>query len=146
MQYELKQATAADWDLIFEIKKKSIKPYVEKIFGWNEEQQRKILDKIYKIEQVKLIMIDGKAIGILQIEERPDVIFLANLLIAEEKQNKGIGKILLDEVIERANTLHKPVMLEVFRINERAQKFYLNSGFSFCGEKEHKFEMIHTAI
>lgn len=143
MDYYLKQATATDGDLVFAIKKRSIKPYVEAVFGWDDERQRQFVDEMYKMEQIRFIVVDEKAIGFIQVKESTDEIFLANLLIIDEYQGKGLGKELLADLIIKAGKLDKPVRLEVFTINERAQKFYQQLGFKVIKKDIIRTEMIY---
>jgi ribosomal protein S18 acetylase RimI-like enzyme len=143
LDYYLKQATEADKDLVFAIKKRSIKPYVEKVFGWDDVRQRQFVDEVYKMKQIKFIVIDEQPVGFLQVEETDKEIFLANLLIVDEYQDKGLGRELLQSVMKRAGKLDKPVRLEVFTINERAQQFYQRHGFRMIKKDNIKIEMIY---
>jgi ribosomal protein S18 acetylase RimI-like enzyme len=143
MEYYLKQATEADRDLIFAIKKRSIKPYVEQVFGWDDTRQRQFVDEVYKVEQIKFIIIGNNTAGFIQVEEKEQEVFLANLLIVDEYQGKGLGKALLRSVIEKAGRLDKPVRLEVFAVNKRAQRFYNREGFCVVKADTIKIEMIY---
>jgi len=143
MEYYLKQATDADKDLIFTIKRRSIRPYVEKVYGWDDKLQRQFVEDVYKTEQIRFIIVNDDAIGFIQLQQTADEIFLANLLIIDEYQGKGLGKELLMDVINTAAKLDKPVRLEVFTVNERAQKFYREQGFKVIKKDTIKIEMIY---
>jgi ribosomal protein S18 acetylase RimI-like enzyme len=143
MDYYLKQATDADKDLIFAIKRRSIKPYVERVYGWDDKGQRRFVEEAYKTEQIRFIVVNDQAIGFVQVHETAEEIFLANLLIVDVFQGKGLGKIILNDIISRSNKLDKPVRLEVFTVNERAQKFYIQHGFKMTKVDAIKIEMIY---
>lgn len=139
MNYLLKQATEADFDLLYEIKTDSIKPYVEQIWGWDEQVQKEFLRKETPIEQVKLILIDGKDIaGFVQLTENEQGIFVGSLFLTSQFQSKGIGRAILEDQFEKG----KNVRLEVLKINPRAIDFYKQAGMEIEGEDELKFKMI----
>jgi ribosomal protein S18 acetylase RimI-like enzyme len=118
-----------DSELIFDIKKRSIRPYVEKMFGWDEEWQRQFVYKNYRPENIEFIIAEDHCIGILEVVEDDSEIFLKNILIVDEYQGKGIGASILEGLIEKAEALHKPIRLEVLAVNERAEAFYKRQGF-----------------
>ena len=44
MDYKIRIATPNDHDLIYTLKAESVRPYVEKIWGWDEDYQKKDFD------------------------------------------------------------------------------------------------------
>lgn len=44
MDYKIRIATPDDHDLIYGLKAESVRPYVEKIWGWDEDYQKKDFD------------------------------------------------------------------------------------------------------
>lgn len=60
-----------------------------------------------------------------------DEIHLLNICVTPEFQGKGLGRKILDHVIEFAETKSAAViLLEVRRSNQRAQQLYLRAGFN----------------
>ena len=45
MDYKIRFATSDDYDFIYALKKENLRFYVEKIWGWNEDQQVRDFDK-----------------------------------------------------------------------------------------------------
>lgn len=139
MMYTLKQATELDYDLLYNIKVESIKPYVEQIWGWEEGFQRDFLKRETPIEQVKLIVVgDDQVAGFIQLTENEEQIFIGSLFLKHEFQSKGIGNAILLSQFQS----HKIVRLEVLKINSRAIRFYQNAGMMIEGEDELKYKMI----
>ncbi|PHV70410.1 N-acetyltransferase [Sporanaerobium hydrogeniformans] len=64
---------------------------------------------------------EGKIKGFVSILAKK---YIGALFVANECQNQGIGKKLLNYVAKE----HGPLTLSVFKKNERALKFYLNNG------------------
>ena len=44
MNYQIRSATPDDHDFIYALKTESVRPYVEKIWGWDEASQREDFD------------------------------------------------------------------------------------------------------
>lgn len=84
---------------------------------------------------------NGIEVGYLVLKETLDEIYVENLLIENEYQNLGIGKSVMEKIIERANHEKKMIQLQVFKINIKAQKFYKNLGFEKNLETENHIEM-----
>lgn len=118
-----------DSELIFDIKKRSIKPYVEKMFGWDEEWQRQFVYKNYKPQDIEFIIAEDHCIGLLEVQEDDSEIFLKNILIVNEYQDRGIGTDILKQLIAKAKASQKPIRLEVLSVNERAEAFYKRLSF-----------------
>ena len=140
----LRNVKTSDLELTYRIKSNSIKPYVEKIWSWNEPYQKEIHEMNFIASDTKIIELDRKEIGYLVLKETNDKIFIENLLIEKEFQNLGIGKEVMEKIVERANSEKKIIHLKVFKINNKAQKFYKNLGFEKTFEMEHHVRMIKT--
>jgi len=141
----IRNANKSDLELTYRIKRKSIKPYVEKIWGWNEAYQREIHKADYIASDIKIIEHKQQEIGYLAIKENDNEIYLENLLIEKDFQNSGIGKEVMENIIDRANSGKKLIRLQVFKINFRAQRFYKNFGFIETSETENHIEMKKTS-
>ncbi len=137
----LRTATNSDLVLTYRIKTNSIKPYVEKIWSWNEAHQWEIHKDNFIASDIKIIELKQQGVGYLVVKETDKQIIIENLLIDKDFQNLGIGKVIIQEIIQRANSETKEMRLQVFKINTKAQKFYQSLGFEKTSEKEHHIEM-----
>lgn len=124
-----RNALSSDLDLTYKIKSTSIKPYVEKIWTWDELYQQESHKFNFNPFDTQLIIYNEKEVGYLILKEIYKEIYIENLLIVDEFQNLGIGKKTMATIIERANLKKKLIRLQVFKINIKAQKFYGNLGF-----------------
>lgn len=66
-----------------------------------------------------------------------DTVFLSNLMILKQYQGRGIGKIILKDLM----ITHSKIELEVLKVNLRAKYFYEDLGFEVIEEKEDVFRM-----
>ncbi|MGO2401922.1 MAG: GNAT family N-acetyltransferase [Mesonia sp.] len=120
---KLRKASDSDLELTYRIKCNSIKPYVKRIWGWDEEYQRAIHKQKFVASETQLIKYNGKEIGLIIVKESANEIFLQNILIEKNLQNMGIGRQIMERIMEKANFERKPIRLQVFRINLKAQRF-----------------------
>ena len=66
-----------------------------------------------------------------------DHIFLANLMILQQFQGKGMGKIIMQNLIKN----NPRIVLEVLKVNQRALKFYQGLDFEIVEDLEVSFRM-----
>jgi ribosomal-protein-alanine N-acetyltransferase len=78
-----------------------------------------------------LVALEGdEVVGYAGYCDDPDEGFVQTLAVAPRRQREGIGRLLLDALLEHAATLpRKPVSLEVRADNEAAQQLYESRGF-----------------
>jgi GNAT superfamily N-acetyltransferase len=95
---------------------------------WNEAERKAALRRSFKADDVKIISLDGKDIGWMQISERDTDYNLAQIQLLQECCGRGIGTLLITRLLERARREGKTVSLSAVRTN-RAIKLYERMGF-----------------
>jgi ribosomal protein S18 acetylase RimI-like enzyme len=124
----LRPATADDAEFFFALHKLSLGPYVDQIWGWNDDEQRAYMTGDFDLERVRVIVVDGVDAGRLDVEERDDEVFLALIELTPEHQGRGIGSRLIRELIDGSGG--KRVTLSVLGVNDRAYQLYRRLGFT----------------
>ena len=137
MIFNLRKATDQDLDLTFKIKQNALQEYLEMLWGWNEKAQKNFHKKEYKKEHFQVIEQQNEPVGYLEIEPFQDHIFLANLMILQKFQGKGLGKIIMQDLIKN----NPKIVLEVLKVNQRAIKFYQSLNFEITEDLEVSFRM-----
>jgi len=140
---KLRKVNIDDFDFLYKLKKKTLKDYISKIWGWDEEWQKNYFTKNFKPEVLKIITKSEKAIGCISFLEETESYFLSLIEISPEYQNQGIGTKLINDLISEARIANRPVKLHVLKINERAQKLYKKLGFINEDESETHVKMIY---
>lgn len=69
----------------------------------------------------------GRIVGVVQLEEFPNFLFLGSLGVPAEKQNQGVGKVLMGQVLSKAK---KDVYLYTV-----IPKFFQRFNFKIATEK-----------
>ncbi|MEI2273178.1 GNAT family N-acetyltransferase [Sphingobacterium sp. ML3W] len=94
-----------------------------------------------QFEQALIIEIDKYAIGLLKIVRQADNIELIQIQIATSYQGKGIGRRILNDLIEEAIESEKTITLSVLKTN-KAKNLYSNVGFKIIGETDDSYLML----
>lgn len=97
----------------------------------------------YKFEHASIIECNRTSIGLLKIERKRDGIELIQIQIDPLYQGKGIGKKILEQIINEANSEEKSITLQVLKVN-KAQRLYLKLGFKIIEENEHSYLMKYS--
>jgi ribosomal protein S18 acetylase RimI-like enzyme len=142
MVFSIRRATNQDFDSTYLIKKKALSEYLDLLWGWNEEAQYEFHQQHFEPTNFQIIEISQESIGYLEIYQKPDSIFLANLMILKSFQGRGIGKNILKGLLKTNDNIE----LEVLKVNLRAKHFYESFGFVVFGENDDSFMMKYSNI
>lgn len=130
MDYKIRFATPADHNLIYALKAESVRPYVEKIWGWDEDYQRKDFDGDFShIEQFNVIEIDGCFAGFVQFYFEYPYFEVVEIHLLPECRGKGIGSDILRCLQKVCIAQDKKIRIGCFKENQRAKTLYLKLGF-----------------
>lgn len=143
MEYSFRNCTLDDFDFLFELKKQNFKWYVDKIWGWKDDEQKERLkqDLQEHLAHKRIIVIDNKVAGVYVVHttENGDL-FINEISILKEYQNKGIGRKILEEQLKENRQKGIRTILQVFKDNP-AKSLYEKLGFKVYGETETHYQM-----
>ena len=143
--YELRRASEADHDWLRRLHHAAMRGSVEQIWGWDEAEQDKYFRERFDPARLQIFQVDGRNAGVLEVEERPDEIYLADIQISPEMQGRGIGSAVIRDLQRRAAARGVPLALQVNRAN-RARALYERLGFAMTGEMETHYHMRWVAL
>ena len=66
----LRNAGPNDRHFAYEVKRAAMREYVERVWGWDEDQQRQLHDRGFREQDVQVITLDGEDVGILSVAEK----------------------------------------------------------------------------
>ena len=107
----------------------------EQFGSWDEADQDERFQQKWSRGGYQLIRCDGVSVGLLKVVEEPDHVFLSELQIHPDHQNRGLGAEVIARVVADATKRRLPVRLQVLLAN-RARRLYERLGFEVCGETE----------
>ncbi len=90
--------------------------------------------------EVRIIQFGGKDVGWLQLIDRGNELFLAQVFVEPGFQRRGIGTSAIRCVMRQAAGKRLPLALAVVK-NNPALRLYLRLGFRIAHEDDRKFHM-----
>jgi GNAT superfamily N-acetyltransferase len=130
----LRKATPSDSEFAYFTKRTAFREYVEKVWGWDEDEQRELHEQRYRAQDFRIINLAGTEVGILAFVVAGDCVRLHQLFLLPEHQGKGIGRKCMFLIMEEARQLGLPIRIRVLKVNPRALAFYKRLGFVCTGE------------
>jgi ribosomal protein S18 acetylase RimI-like enzyme len=118
------------------------KRYLSKIGRWNRLRSQTKFRRIYRQAQTQVICVGDRRIGWMQVAEFAGRLHLHQLHLSTDFRGRGIGTRLMQDLLQRADSIGKPVTLEVMHGNHRARRLYLRLGFKATGRDPDKTQMI----
>lgn len=109
--------------------------------GFEEWTEETVLGKFPNVS-LNVIEKDGVSVGRFRVVRETESITLAGIQLLPEHQNKGIGSVLVKELIEEVTQKNISLHLAVEKNNPDAQRFYERLGFVqiYEGEGEYYLE------
>lgn len=134
-----KKATEIDLEFLLWLRKETmVEHYIKAGKEVNEEN---LLSRInHHFEHAKIILLNEQKIGLLKVVEQDTEIEILQIQIAPAYQNKGIGKEIIQSILQEASAKKIPVKLSVLKVN-KAQTLYQNLGFEIYDENEYSYFM-----
>ena len=75
------------------------------------------------------------------LNKQEKYVYIPLLAVSEEFQHQGLGTLMLEKLVDSLHNEYNHIMLEVFKENSRAHKFYLRNGFYDAEYREKKILM-----
>jgi GNAT superfamily N-acetyltransferase len=126
-RYTLRPVVESDFDFLWALKVATLKPYIEKLYGWDEAEARAILRKV--MAGAQLVVVDSDPAGIVKVELDNGFVHLAEIGLMPDRQGQGLGTQIIQDVLAMADRKGMPVELQVFSANPASQ-LYERLGFS----------------
>jgi ribosomal protein S18 acetylase RimI-like enzyme len=118
---------------------------IEQTWGWDEAWQQEDFNRRFREYTGSIIENDGRAIGGLLLESKPDSIYIHEVQVLPEHQGLGIGSAVVQWVIAQAASRGIAVTLSVLEVNPRARQLYERLGFQVTAFDAPFFRMRHDA-
>ena len=140
MEIDFRPARAEDAAFARDLYFETMRRMIERSFGWDQARQERGFADFFRIEEVRIITVDGQDVGWFQEQVEGAAVNLGSLYVKPEMQRRGIGSAVLAARLKEATSQRKPMTLSVMKINP-AVRFYERHGFRITHEDEHKFYM-----
>jgi ribosomal protein S18 acetylase RimI-like enzyme len=129
-----------DFEFAYGVKRAAMGPHVQPRWGWDEDEQRRIMREKWETKTCYRIRVGAEPVGLIAINERAGEIEVSEFYIKPSMHRRGIGTEVLAEVFERARERKLPVRLRVLKWNP-AERLYRRHGFRVTHETEDHYYM-----
>lgn len=135
MDIKFRNCKYSDIDFILKLKELCFKWYIEIIYGWDIYVQREktIHELDEHINDMKIITLDNKDIGITTFYEENDIYVVGMIAIHPDYQNNGIATNIINNYIKTAQNEKKKIIIKTYKENP-ARKLYERLGFKIYNE------------
>ena len=134
MEYDLRHANPGDKEWGYQLYRRCFRDILIRQFGvWHELWQRNYFEKKWDPSKYQIVVSEGQDVGLVSVRVEEDHIFLVEIQIDPEFQNRGLGTRILRDLIAEAEARGLPLRLRVLHQN-RAKNLYSRLGFSRTGE------------
>jgi ribosomal protein S18 acetylase RimI-like enzyme len=133
VSFTLRPATDADAPFLYALHRAAMHDAIAATWGWDEAWQRAYFAEHFVPEGIALIVHAGEAVGMLELRDRADDRYVANLKLLPEAQGRGLGTAVMRRVLAEAAARGVPVRLQVLEANTGARKLYERLGFVATG-------------
>ena len=137
---EFKAYNSSNRDYVFDSYVKSMKPHIEKIWGWNQDWQEDNFIQSLNNYLTFVVVLNGEKAGYIQFANETEFIYLSMLVLNEQYQSKGYGSKILTKIQSLKPGL--PIKLRCFKVNQLAYKFYMENGFQMAGQDQEFYTLI----
>ncbi|MEO7412390.1 MAG: GNAT family N-acetyltransferase [Opitutaceae bacterium] len=135
MEFTFRAALESDYAWLWSVKRQTMRTAVENMWGgWDDAAQEDFFRRSFVPANVRVIVVKGRDVGLLHVEQEPETLFLANLQILPEFQNRGLGSAVVRRVIDEAQAAGFDVRLQVLKSNRSARRLYERLGFAVTQE------------
>ena len=132
----LRKAGPDDSGFAYCAKRAAFREYVQKVWGWDEDEQRRLHEQRFEAQDFRVINLAGTDVGIMALVVAPDCVKVNQLFLLPEHQGNCIGRECMALVMAEARQLGVPVRLRVLKVNPRAQAFFQSLGFVATGQSD----------
>ncbi|MFN2577813.1 MAG: N-acetyltransferase family protein [Pyrinomonadaceae bacterium] len=101
----------------------------EAFLKWQFDLQRREYDARFPDAEYNVILIDDQPAGRVWVGRDHKQIRLLDIALLPEFQNYGAGTVLVQQLIDEAKAVNKPLRHMVFVLNNNAHRFYERLGF-----------------
>lgn len=121
----------------FALYKITLRPVIERAFGWDESFQLGRFSEKYPTEWFHWIHHMGSEVGFIAHHTTDADLHLSLLVLAPEHQKKGIGAQAMSQIHTLAREKKMSVSLSSFKTNVDAIRFYEHLGYVQTGSDEY---------
>ena len=136
----IRDAGLGDRNFADSVIRKVMTGYVEQTWKTHEERESYFALNGFAINETQIIQLDGKNIGTIVIKQEEESTAIDQIFLLPEYQNRGLGKSVMQQILNEAFAKGKHVTLCVLKVNP-AKHLYDRMGFAVYKETDQRYYM-----
>ena len=135
MKITYRPATENDYKFCLTLHHQGMRPYVEPLWGWNDEFQNPRYQRLWQPANIEIIKLDDKEIGYIEVSKASEAIKLVNIFVTEDLRGKGFGtKVVLNFIHQYRDTAPKFTLNVLW--NNPAKNLYERLWFTLISRED----------
>ena len=126
--YHLEQATAEDFDRLFQLRIAAMRESLERIGRYEERRAFERFRSTFQPDHTRLILVAEELAGCVAMKPQGDGLLLEHFYIYPGFQGRGLGAAILRQLLIEAEEAAQPIRLSVLQKSD-AGRFYRRFGF-----------------
>ncbi len=122
---------------VFSLMKSGLHPFVDEVFGWDDEFQKVRIKQDYKPGWFYWVYNGSDRLGFVCYKRYDQALHLHLIVLELKHQGKGLGKEIMASIHNIAQVEKRDITLSSFKCNKRAVKLYKSLGYEITGDEEH---------
>lgn len=143
--FALEGASAGDFEALLALRLRAMRESLERLGRYDEQRARERLAAGFEPEHTHHIVVDGQRVGFVVLKTLSHTMRLNHLYIDPSHQDRGIGRLVLQQLCAQADRVQLPVELCALKGSE-ANRFYLRNGFVATGEGEWDIDYVRLPL
>lgn len=124
-----------EFEAAYALKKAALGPHVIPHWGWDEAEQRAIMEAKWRTKSFYRIASGEETLGTIALDEADGVLRISEFYIAPEHQGRGVGGEVLAPILRDADAKGVTARLECLKWNP-AVALYQRHGFRIVREDD----------
>lgn len=122
-------------DDVFQRIKTGLHPYVDNVFGWDDNFQRQRIKNEYQPDWFYWALTDDQCLGLVCFKRYDQALHLHLIIVDEAFRGQGYGKRIMQAIHDCADDEARAVTLSCFRCNTPALRLYETLGYTITSEE-----------
>jgi len=142
MNIHIQPVCNSDHDWLYALNQEVYQDLIMLEFGyWDVEEELALFQNAWQSQNISLIIVEKKRAGMFILEEHDNHLWLAEIQITAQYQNRGVGTEVIQQLIAKARKQNTSLRLRVLHANHRAYQLYLRMGFQCVDKAKHHHVM-----
>jgi len=138
--YRLRGAVPSDFSFCRKLYVETMFPLLEALGQLDSQRAEQAFETYFDCDEISLVIVEETMVGWIQVSEEPARLNLDQIYLLPSYRNRGLGTLLIEDVMKKAASMEKPLHLSTVKGNP-AVSLYRRLGFTFYSEDETKIHL-----